>query len=290
VVVRRQHGAVRDHPGRVAETYLRPDEIACRHRPQTVHGAHLGHEPVGIGACRRRGRELQAAAERDRLVHQAFAQRRDHEGPHVDRARGLPHHGHVPRVTAERTRVAVDEPERLDLVEGPEVARVAVRIAGVEAGHVEPPEDADPVVDGDHDGTGFPCQRPPVVHRVGRVPDHVAAAVDEHDDRQVLPPVGRAEHVQRQAVLGADGFLEAVADVEPVVRAARRRAEHPSFLDTAVAEPGRVTHTVPRPVCHRGVPAQVPDGWLGVRDAAPGQGSGPVDTLDEPEARAAHRG
>src|SRR5690606_22081416 len=97
----------------------------------------------------------------------------------------------------------------------------------------------------------------------------VAAAVDEHDDRKVLALGRGPEDVQRQAVLRADRLLQAVTDVEPVVRAAGCRAEHPSFLDAAVTEVLGVPDTWPRPVSDRCPPAELSDRWFGVRNAAP---------------------
>jgi hypothetical protein len=101
--------------------------------------------------------------------------------------------------------------------------------------------------------------------------------VDEHDDRQVRFRGRRTVDVQREAVLGANRLLQAVSDVEAVVRAAGRRAEEASFLDAPVPDNARVAHAVPRPMGHRGVPAQLSDRWIG--KGMPSQERVPVDRL-----------
>src|SRR5690606_4290550 len=189
--------------------------------------------------------------------------------------------------------VVVDEAQGFDLVQRAEVPGVVVRPDGLQAGQVEPAEDPDPVVDRDHDGIGLAGQRSAVVHRVGRVADHVAAAVDEDDHREVRAVGRRAVDVQRQAVFRADRLLQTVADVEVVVRAVRRRAEHPALLDATVTEVARLPDARPRAVRYRGAPAQLAYRGLGVGDAEPGVGAGGrafVYAGDQPErGHADHR-
>ncbi len=219
-------------------------------------------------------------------MHEPLGQRRDHERPHVHGAGGLAHDADVAGVAPEGPGVGLHEPQGLDLVEQAEVAGVVLRVAGLEARVVQPPEEAQAVVHRDDHGLCPAGQLPPVVHGVRRVADHVAAAVHEHHHREVASLGGRTEHVEGQAVLLAHRRPQALADVEVVVRAVGRRGEEATGLDAARAVLLGAAHGPPGLVRHRRPPAQPAHRRFGVRDPQPGVGAGrpgPVDAVHRAE-------
>ena len=103
------------------------------------------------------------------------------------------------------------------------------------------------------DDRALPRERPGIVALLAAEPREEAAAVDPHHDGTSPAGVWRPD-VQVQAVFGlADGV-----GVDVAVRL---------VLHAVVSEMARVTHARPAGDRLRRAPAQVADGWDGVRDA-----------------------
>ena len=162
-------------------------------------------------------------------------QRRHHHRVDVDRAGRLAHQRDLGRVATERGDVGVDELQRLDDVEDREVARVVLRVAGLQLRHVEEAEHAEPVVDRDDDGVRRARQVGAVVHRVGGIAGDVAAAVHPDDDGQRPGRARRLPDVEIEAVFRAERLAERRAD-RRVVAVVRARAVQAARLDAGVAE------------------------------------------------------
>jgi hypothetical protein len=221
-----------------------------------------------------------------------YGGRRGEQRVDVDRPGRLTHQRDLARVAAEMGDVVAHELQRLDEVQQREVARVLLRVgARLELRHAKEAEDAEPVVDAHHHGVGGAGQRGAVVHRVGCVARHVAAAVNEHDHRAasarivvvaaaivvaalvIAVALGRDPDVEVQAVFAAHGLVQRGADRRVVAVVGARPVNAP-VLNAGVAELLREARCLPRLRVGRRLPAQVTDRCLGERHALPRMGAG----------------
>jgi hypothetical protein len=188
----------------------------------------------------------------------------------VERSGRLAEHRDVAGVAAEPGDVVADPLERHLLILQALVAGPAL---GDEVGVAEEPEQAEPVVERDHDDAVVlgeelaGVEQPDVEERhrlLGRAVD-VAAAVDPHHHRRVPGRGRRRPHVEVQAVLVV---------AREVLQ--RRVGE----LRAALAERGGVARRRPRRRLLGRLPAQIADRRLRVRDAEELQAGADHHALD----------
>ena len=258
---------------------------AGRHRGRSRHigsqpiGHHqMGQQQRGLGgvgrsrlerrqhAGRQVGGQRQPAADRHQPVEQAARRFGRQQRQHIGGACRLAHERDIARITTKARDVALHKAQGLQVVQQREVARG--RRAGLHLRHVHVAQDVQPVIGRHHHGIGGTRQGRAVIQRIGRIARDGAAAVDEHQHRQLLGTAGRAPDVERQAVLAAHGLAQGGGDgvVEAVVGAG---AVHAPNLQAGIAELARLAHALPGLGLGRRLPAQRAHGRLGKGHALP---------------------
>ena len=281
------HQGLQQH-ARILAAQVGRDLRRCPAGSHRGRSRHIGSQPIGhhqmgqqqrglggVGrsrlergqhAGRQVGRQRQPAADGHQPVEQAARRLGRQQRQHIGGPRRLAHERDIARIAAKARDIALHKAQRLQVVQQREVARG--RRAGLHLRHVHVAQDVQPVVGRHHHGIGGACQGRAVIQRIGRIARDGAAAVDEHQHRQLLGTAGRAPDVERQAVLAAHGLAQGGGDgvVEAVVGA---RAVHAPDLQAGIAELARLAHALPGLGLGRRLPAQRAHGRLGKGHALP---------------------
>src|SRR4030042_4648007 len=96
--------------------------------------------------------------------------------------------------------------ERLDDIQRPVIARVSDEIAGPERGMSKPAQGAKPVIYTHEDRVGAPGEIGAMIQAHGRLPDHVASAVNPEKYRQALGLAGRPPDIEVETVFAPANF------------------------------------------------------------------------------------
>ena len=206
---------------------------------------------------------------------------------------------HPGGVATEIADVVPDPFERLDDVEHPGVTRTAVLLSGC-IFEVEKPEDAEPVIDGHHDGIAVGGQRCPVVHRPRtRAAGEGAAVHPDHHWPGHLPLEACSPDIEYQAVLALRRLVTGQAAEEPGelghpggrFRVGRRAPAHLGHtpLGGRRAVLAGVAHSGPRRHRSRRLEAVRAPGGVAVRDALEGMDAAGRDALHFATGRVDHR-
>ena len=180
-------------------------ERGGRHLAQAGDGGAqpAGDGPVGaagvLGSERGRRRRDMAGTDRHDAPDQAAQARQQGELPGAGAARGGTAHGDVVRVPAEGGRVGAHPAQQRLLVLQAPVGEVTAQRIGEVLVQAEP-QDAEPVVEGDHDHVRAGGQPGPVVGGHAARTGLPAAAVDVHHHGPAAAGAGRP-HVGVQRVL-----------------------------------------------------------------------------------------
>src|SRR4030042_6453080 len=156
--------------------------------------------------------------------------------------------------------------ERLDDIQRPVIARVSDGISGLERGMSKPTQGAKPVIDTQEDQFGARGEIGAMIQAHGRLPDHIASAVNPEEYRPALGLAARPPDIEVETVFAPDNFANP--------RAVHNR-HHSAILSAGGAKLPGFLDALPWPGLLGRLPAKLSHRRRGIRHPKPNAGCGP---------------